>query len=127
VKLLMEGRSNQNEKNAGVRATQDHAQAVRDLINQMKTSKDPNYASVSRPTTARLGEQHLRDFQDNEKTIPTILTTSAKARQPAWTRATSATSSSCARSTPSSSFKQIIGRGTRLYDGKDYFTSSTTS
>ena len=25
-----------------------------------------------------LGEQHLRDFQDNEKTIPTILTTSQK-------------------------------------------------
>jgi hypothetical protein len=23
-----------------------------------------------------LGEQHLRDFQDNEKSIPTILTTS---------------------------------------------------
>jgi hypothetical protein len=26
----------------------------------------------------QLGEQHLRDFQDNEKTIPTILTTSQK-------------------------------------------------
>ncbi len=32
---------------------------------------------------------------------------------------TSATSSSCA---PVNEFKQIIGRGTRLYDGKDYFT-----
>ncbi len=25
-----------------------------------------------------LGEQHLRDFQDNEKSVPTILTTSQK-------------------------------------------------
>jgi type I site-specific restriction endonuclease len=27
---------------------------------------------------AQIGEAHLRDFQDNDKTIPTILTTSQK-------------------------------------------------
>jgi type I restriction enzyme, R subunit len=26
----------------------------------------------------KVGEQHLREFQDNEKTLPTILTTSHK-------------------------------------------------
>jgi type I restriction enzyme R subunit len=32
---------NQNEKTLVFCATQDHALAVRDLINQMKTSNDP--------------------------------------------------------------------------------------
>lgn len=75
VKLLME-QINQNEKTIVFCATQDHALAVRDLINQMKTSKDPNYCQRVTANDGELGEQHLRDFQDNEKTIPTILTTS---------------------------------------------------
>jgi type I restriction enzyme R subunit len=41
VKLFMD-QINQNEKTPVFCATQDHALAVRDLINQMKTSKDPN-------------------------------------------------------------------------------------
>lgn len=59
-------------------ANQAHALAVRDLINQMKTSRDPNYCQRVTADEGALGEQHLRDFQDNEKTIPTILTTSQK-------------------------------------------------
>ena len=55
--------------------TQHHAQAVRDLINQMRTSTDPNYRQRGTANDSELGNQHLRDFQDNEKTIPTILTT----------------------------------------------------
>ncbi len=51
---------------------------VRDLINQMKASKDPNYCQRVTADDGELGEQHLRAFQDNEKTIPTILTTSQK-------------------------------------------------
>ena len=53
-------------------ATQNHALAVRDLINQMKSSTDPNYCHRVTADDGTLGEQWLRDFQDNEKTIPTI-------------------------------------------------------
>ena len=77
VKVFME-QINQNEKTLVFCATQDHALAVRDLINQMKTSTDPNYCQRVTANDGELGNQHLRDFQDNEKTIPTILTTSQK-------------------------------------------------
>jgi type I restriction enzyme R subunit len=68
----------QREKTLVFCATQDHALAVRDLINQMKTSTDPNYCQRVTANDGALGDQHLRDFQDNEKSIPTILTTSQK-------------------------------------------------
>src|SRR3546814_1763766 len=59
-------------------ATQSHAALVRDLINQVKDSTDPNYCHRVTADDGKLGEQHLRDFQDNATTIPTILTTSQK-------------------------------------------------
>jgi type I restriction enzyme R subunit len=74
VRLFME-QINPNEKTLVFCANQAHALAVRDLINQMKTSRDPNYCQRVTANDGELGEQHLRDFQDNEKTIPTILTT----------------------------------------------------
>ena len=91
VKLFMD-QINQNEKTIVFCATQDHALAVRDLINQVKMSKYPNYCQRVTANDGALGEQHLRDFQDNQKTIPTILTTSQKLScPPAWTPATSET------------------------------------
>ena len=66
----------QREKTLAFCATQAHALAVRDLINQTKTSTDPNYCQRVTANDGALGNQHLREFQDNEKTIPTILTTS---------------------------------------------------
>lgn len=120
VKLFME-QINQNEKTLVFCATQDHALAVRDLINQMKASKDPNYCQRVTANDGALGEQHLRDFQDNEKTIPTILTTSQKLS----TGVDARNIRNIVLMRPINSiieFKQIIGRGTRLYDGKDYFT-----
>ncbi len=120
VKLFME-MINQNEKTLVFCATQTHALAVRDLINQMKTSKDPNYCQRVTADDGTLGEQHLRDFQDNEKTIPTILTTSQKLA----TGVDARNIRNIVLMRPINSiieFKQIIGRGTRLYDGKDYFT-----
>ena len=120
VKLFME-QINQNEKTLVFCATQHHALAVRDLINQMKTSKDPNYCQRVTANDGALGEQHLRDFQDNEKTIPTILTTSQKLS----TGVDARNIRNIVLMRPINSmieFKQIIGRGTRLYDGKDYFT-----
>ncbi len=111
----------QNEKTLVFCATQLHALAVRDLVNQMKTSKDPNYCHRVTANDGALGEQHLRDFQDNEKTIPTVLTTSQKLS----TGVDARNIRNIVLMRPINSiieFKQIIGRGTRLYDGKDYFT-----
>ena len=111
----------QREKTLVFCATQDHALAVRDLINQIKTSTEPNYCQRVTANDGTLGEQHLRDFQDNEKTIPTILTTSQKLS----TGVDARNIRNIVLMRPVNSmieFKQIIGRGTRLYDGKDYFT-----
>ena len=120
VKLFMD-MIDQREKTLVFCATQDHALAVRDLINQMKTSKDPNYCQRVTAKDSALGDQHLRAFQDNEKTIPTILTTSQKLS----TGVDARNIRNIVLMRPINTmieFKQIIGRGTRLYDGKDYFT-----
>ncbi len=111
----------QREKTLVFCATQEHALAVRDLINQMKTSSDPNYCHRVTANDGALGDQYLRDFQDNEKTIPTILTTSQKLS----TGVDARNVRNIVLMRPINSmieFKQIIGRGTRLYDGKAYFT-----
>ena len=78
VSVLME-RIDQREKTIVFCATQLHAAAIRDLINQKKTSTDPMYCCRVTANDGALGDQYLREFQDNEKTIPTILTTSQKA------------------------------------------------
>jgi len=112
---------NQNEKTIIFCATQDHALAVRDLVNQMKQSKDPNYCVRVTANDGARGEQFLREFQDNEKTIPTILTTSQKLS----TGVDARNIRNIVLMRPVNSmieFKQIIGRGTRLFDGKEYFT-----
>jgi len=120
VEIFME-QINQNEKTLVFCANQAHARLVRDLINQVKTSRDPNYCQRVTADDGELGEQHLRDFQDNEKTIPTILTTSQKLSTGVDAR--NIRNIVLMRSINSMiEFKQIIGRGTRLYDGKDYFT-----
>ena len=94
---------------------------VRDLINQAKTSTDPLYCVRGTANDGALGDQHLRTFQDNEKTIPAILTTSQKLS----TGVDARNVRNIVLMRPINSmieFKQIIGRGTRLYDGKDHFT-----
>ncbi len=120
VEIFM-GQINQNEKTLVFCANQPHALLVRDLINQLKTSKDPNYCQRVTADDGEIGEQHLRDFQDNEKTIPTILTTSQKLS----TGVDARNIRNIVLMRPINSmieFKQIIGRGTRLFEGKDYFT-----
>ncbi len=120
VKLFMDA-VDQNQKTLVFCATQDHALAVRDLVNQMKTSQEPNYCVRVTARDGALGEQFLRTFQDNEKTIPTILTTSQKLS----TGVDARNVRNIVLMRPVNSmieFKQIIGRGTRLFDGKDYFT-----
>lgn len=112
---------NQKEKTLVFCATQAHAALIRDLINQHKESNDPNYCQRVTSNDGELGEQHLREFQDNEKTIPTILTTSQKLSTGVDAR--NVRNIVLLRRVNSMiEFKQIIGRGTRLFDGKDFFT-----
>lgn len=113
--------ANQKEKAIIFCATQDHAAAVRDLVNQYKKSTDPNYCVRVTANDGEIGEQFLREFQDNEKTIPTILTTSQKLS----TGVDARNIRNIVLMRPVNSmieFKQIVGRGTRLFDGKDFFT-----
>lgn len=120
VKLMMD-EIKQSEKTIVFCANQNHALAVRDLINQMKSSKDPNYCVRVTADDGGRGDQFLRTFQDDEKTIPTILTTSHKLS----TGVDARNVRNIVLMRPIKSmieFKQIIGRGTRLFDGKDYFT-----
>jgi len=120
VQLFMEA-IDQKQKTLVFCATQDHALAVRDLINQMKISTEPNYCVRVTADDGKLGEQHLSTFQDNEKSIPTILTTSQKLS----TGVDARNVRNIVLMRPINTmieFKQIIGRGTRLFDGKDYFT-----
>jgi type I restriction enzyme R subunit len=111
----------QKEKTIVFCATQAHALLVRDLINQAKKNSDPNYCQRVTAEDGKLGDEALRAFQDNEKSIPTILTTSQKLS----TGVDARNVRNIVLMRPVNSmieFKQIIGRGTRLYDGKDYFT-----
>jgi type I restriction enzyme R subunit len=120
VKLFMSD-IDQREKTLVFCATQAHAALVRDLINQMKTSSDPNYCVRVTAEDGALGDQWLRTFQDNEKTVPTILTTSQKLS----TGVDARNVRNIVLMRPIGTmieFKQIIGRGTRLFEGKEYFT-----
>ena len=120
VKLFM-SLINQNQKTLVFCATQIHAAAIRDLINQYATSKSTNYCHRVTADDGKIGERHLRDFQDNEKSIPTILTTSQKLST--GVDAPEIRNIVLMRSVNSMvEFKQIVGRGTRLFEGKDYFT-----
>ncbi len=112
-----------NEKAIIFCATEAHALAVRDLINQNKpagvTSGD--YCCRVTASEGAIGDGHLLTFKDNEKTIPTILTTSKKLS----TGVDARNVRHIVLMRPVKSmieFKQIVGRGTRLFDGKDFFT-----
>jgi len=111
----------QSQKTLVFCATQDHALAVRDLINQIKNVKDPNFCQRVTANDGALGDEHLRAFQDNEKIYPTVLTTSQKLS----TGVDARNIRNIVLMRPIGSmieFKQIIGRGTRLFEGKDFFT-----
>ena len=120
VGLFMD-KIDQREKTLVFCATQVHALAVRDLINQIKISSEPNYCVRVTANDGKEGERFLAMFRDNDKTIPTILTTSQKLS----TGVDARNVRNIVLMRPINSmieFKQIIGRGTRLFEGKDYFT-----
>ena len=111
---------NPDEKTIVFCATQNHAGQVRDMINRLHKG-NPEYAVRVTANDGEIGETYLREFQDNEKTIPTILTTSQKLST--GVDALNVRNIVLLRPVKSMiEFKQIIGRGTRLYEGKYYFT-----
>ena len=113
--------SDQQEKAIIFCASQGHAALIRDLVNQNAKEKDPFYCVRVTANDGEEGERQLREFRDNEKTIPTILTTSQKLS----TGVDARNIRNIALLRPVNSmieFKQIIGRGTRLFDGKEFFT-----
>ena len=110
----------EDEKTLVFCATQDHAAKIRDMINKFHHG-NPKYAVRVAANDGELGNQYLKEFQDNEKTIPTVLTTSQKLST--GVDALNVRNIVLLRPVRSMiEFKQIIGRGTRLYEGKYYFT-----
>lgn len=112
--------ANPDEKAIVFCATQNHAMQVRDMINSY-AKRGTNYCVRVTADDGSEGEEQLRKFQDNEKTIPTILTTSQKLST--GVDAQNVRNIVLMRPVPNMiEFKQIIGRGTRLFDDKYYFT-----
>lgn len=118
-------RFNPHEKTIVFCATQEHAGIVRDFINQYAVAKgwttNSSYCVRVTANDGSAGDNDLKTFQDNEKTIPTILTTSRKLS----TGVDARNVRNIVLMRPCNNmieFKQIIGRGTRMYDGKYYFT-----
>lgn len=112
---------NQNEKTIVFCANQAHAALIRDLINQEADSASIDYCVRVTANDGKIGDTYLNQFKDNEKLLPTILTTSQKLT----TGVDARNVRNIVLMRPINSmiaFKQIIGRGTRLFEGKDYFT-----
>ena len=116
---------NPKEKTIVFCATQAHAGTVRDYINQYAVKRgwksNDDYCVRVTADDGKEGEKDLKIFQDNERTIPTILTTSRKLS----TGVDARNVRNIVLMRPCNNmieFKQIIGRGTRVYEGKDFFT-----
>jgi type I restriction enzyme R subunit len=120
VRTLL-GEINHNQKTIVFCASQAHAALIRDLISQEVRHPDPFYCVRVTANDGATGDRHLETFQHNGKTIPTILTTSQKLS----TGVDARNVRNIVLMRPVNSmieFKQIIGRGTRTFEGKDYFT-----
>ncbi len=118
-------RINPQQKTIVFCATQEHAGTVRDFVNQYAVkhgwTSNTDYCVRVTANDGKAGEKDLRIFQDNEKTIPTILTTSRKLS----TGVDARNIRNIVLMRPCNNmieFKQIVGRGTRLFEGKDFFT-----
>jgi type I restriction enzyme R subunit len=120
VELMMDN-INQNEKTIVFCANQEHAAYIRDLINNYADSNNPDYCVRVTANDGKRGEDFLRQFRNNEEEIPTILTTSQKLS----TGVDAMNLRNVVLFRPVNSmieFKQIVGRGTRVFENKYYFT-----
>ena len=120
VKELL-GQIGKDEKTLVFCCTQRHAMIIRDMINQHKAVPDSNYCERVTADDGKEGEAKLKQFQNNDYLRPTILTTSQKLS----TGVDARNVRNIVLMRPVNNiveFKQIMGRGTRLFDGKYYFT-----
>lgn len=120
VKELL-GQIGKDEKTLVFCCTQQHAMIIRDMINQYKQVPDSNYCERVTADDGKDGEAKLRQFQNNDYLRPTILTTSQKLS----TGVDARNIRNIVLMRPVNNiveFKQIMGRGTRLFDDKYYFT-----
>ncbi len=120
VKLMMDS-IDQDEKTIVFCANQKHAAYIRDLVQAYASSNNPDYCVRVTANDGKRGDDFLRQFRNNEETIPTILTTSQKLS----TGVDAKNLRNIVLFRPVNSmieFKQIIGRGTRIFEGKNYFT-----
>lgn len=100
---------------------QSHASDMKIAIDKFKTIKDNNYCVRVTSDEGEIGRNFLEMFQNNDRDIPTILTSSKMLT----TGVDAKNVRNVVLSAPIRSmteFKQIIGRGTRVYEGKDFFT-----
>jgi type I restriction enzyme R subunit len=116
---------NPNHKTIVFCADEKHAAMIRDAVNKYKDSSGlgshADYCVRITASEKEIGDQFLREFRDNDKQIPTIVTTSRKLSTGVDSR--NVRFIVLMRKIGSMvEFKQIVGRGTRVYDGKDYFT-----
>ena len=112
---------NRDEKTIVFCANQAHAALVRDFINQEADSGPVDYCVRVTANDGAIGDMYLKQFRDNDKSIPTVLTTSRKLS----TGVDARNVRNIVLLRPVNNmieFKQIIGRGTRLFEGKRYFT-----
>ncbi len=98
-----------------------HALRIRDSINKYKSVKDPDYCVRVTSNEWEIGRRYLERFQDNDKDIPVILTSSQMLTT--WVDALNVRNIILVRNIWSIvEYKQIVGRGTRVFEGKDFFT-----
>lgn len=117
----MLGQIGKDEKTLVFCCTQQHAMIIRDMINRWKEVPDSNYCERVTADDGKEGEEKLKQFQNNDYLRPTILTTSQKLS----TGVDARNIRNIVLMRPINNvveFKQIMGRGTRLFDGKYYFT-----
>lgn len=100
---------------------QSHAADMRDAINKYKNNSHPDYCVRVTSNEGEIWKQYLEHFQDNDKDIPVILTSSQMLTT--WVDALWVKNIILDRTIWSIvEYKQIVGRGTRIFDGKDFFT-----
>ncbi len=102
---------------------QPHAMEIMGMVNKFQKldDKTPDYCRRVTANDGDEGERFLKEFQNNEKQFPVVLTTSQKLS----TGVDARNVRNIVLMRPVNSmveFKQIVGRGTRLFDEKYYFT-----
>jgi type I restriction enzyme R subunit len=100
---------------------QKHAMDMKVAIDKFKTNSDNHYCVRVTSDEGEIGREFLEKFQNNDLDIPTILTSSKMLT----TGVDAKNVRNVVLTAPIKSmteFKQIIGRGTRVFDGKDFFT-----